>query len=253
MRYFLLVGLILSFATPVDASIAIVISNPPGAEVLIDGKAAGKTPLRKSLTEGKHELTLRKDGCQDLVQTIDVGKKVLVLRLKLKEKLYPIDIVFENINKDTMDWYIFTPDAKCIGRAPGTVNLSKGKHKLVLIKDGFEDIVVPMEIPGGESIILKDPTAGKSSWPKVSKARFLGSWLKPSSGSVVTFKADMTFQLTNQKHNGWGGKWRLLEGGKGVSIDFKDGGELVLSLQSDGTLSGVDKRRAPWQLKRIDK
>lgn len=39
-----------------------IASAPPGAEVSIDGKAAGQTPLSVDLPVGDHEIMVKKDG-----------------------------------------------------------------------------------------------------------------------------------------------------------------------------------------------
>ncbi len=39
-----------------------VVSNPPGAQVVVDGEARGMTPLTLALEPGAHEVTLKKEG-----------------------------------------------------------------------------------------------------------------------------------------------------------------------------------------------
>jgi formylglycine-generating enzyme required for sulfatase activity/serine/threonine protein kinase len=49
-----------------------VISDPPGAEISIDGAARGKTPLQIDLAVRKHDLVAHIDGWQDEWQELDV-------------------------------------------------------------------------------------------------------------------------------------------------------------------------------------
>jgi hypothetical protein len=50
-------------------------TNPPGAEVWIDGTSRGVTPLTLPLAKNRnHTVTLRKDGFEDT--TVEIGRKV---------------------------------------------------------------------------------------------------------------------------------------------------------------------------------
>jgi len=66
-------------------------SDPPGAEIRVDGQIKGFTPLRIPLSAGSHELTATKAGHHPLEATVNVpnGEKV-PLELKLeKEEVTP--------------------------------------------------------------------------------------------------------------------------------------------------------------------
>jgi len=150
-------------ASQAYAATVIVLSNPKGADVVIDDKPAGKTPFRKSLPEGAHQLTLKKAEYQDLVQTVQVGKKLVVLRLELKPKTYPVDILFKSIGEQTMGWRAYTLGGVDVGGVPGTVELPLGQAKLILAKAGFADVpVVIVVTPDLRICMLDDPKPGTS-------------------------------------------------------------------------------------------
>ena len=46
---------------------------PPGAEVTIDGVAAGRAPMKKSLAAGQHRVEARQSGFKDAAKTVSVG------------------------------------------------------------------------------------------------------------------------------------------------------------------------------------
>jgi hypothetical protein len=69
----------------------IVSSNPDGAEIEIDRKAAGNTPLTVPLSHGEHWVTLRKDGYQLWRRRIKIEGSPLELNAELlpaKEKAH---------------------------------------------------------------------------------------------------------------------------------------------------------------------
>jgi hypothetical protein len=49
-----------------------VTSQPPGAEVLIDGHRLGRTPLRRQAGPGEHQIVLHKTGYLDYQNTVEV-------------------------------------------------------------------------------------------------------------------------------------------------------------------------------------
>ena len=50
-----------------------VSSQPPGAEVLVDGRRLGQTPYRRAASVGEHEVVVHKTGYLDYLNTVDVG------------------------------------------------------------------------------------------------------------------------------------------------------------------------------------
>lgn len=50
-----------------------VSSQPPGAEVLVDGRRLGVTPYRRAASVGEHEIVVHKTGFLDYQNSVDVG------------------------------------------------------------------------------------------------------------------------------------------------------------------------------------
>ena len=49
-----------------------VVSRPPGAEVIVDGKSVGRTPLSMEMSPGAHEVRLSLPGFKGWATTVDV-------------------------------------------------------------------------------------------------------------------------------------------------------------------------------------
>ena len=58
--------------TPVPLTGVLVVSTTPVANLFIDGKLSGETPLQTSLTVGKHSLRLERKGYQPLTRTVTI-------------------------------------------------------------------------------------------------------------------------------------------------------------------------------------
>src|SRR5262249_49917454 len=48
-------------------------SQPPGADVLVDGRRLGTTPFRRPASVGEHEVIVHKTGYIEYQNTVDVG------------------------------------------------------------------------------------------------------------------------------------------------------------------------------------
>ena len=55
-------------------------SEPPEAEVLVNGEVLGKTPLVTVMARGKNELLVRAPGCETYKETLDIKAKEVVIR-----------------------------------------------------------------------------------------------------------------------------------------------------------------------------
>jgi hypothetical protein len=87
----LVVGVLLSVGAAVGVSFYFlrgepltVISVPPGASVILDGKALGTSPLSARATEGSHTIELSLDGYEPFKDVIDVPKGGTSFREPLK-------------------------------------------------------------------------------------------------------------------------------------------------------------------------
>ncbi|MFH0920119.1 MAG: PEGA domain-containing protein [Fibrobacterota bacterium] len=66
-----------------------VLSDPPGAEVLLDGMPAGRTPLSLECVSGKHTLTLSHEGFAESRRTLNVSpERPQVMRASLEKIKY---------------------------------------------------------------------------------------------------------------------------------------------------------------------
>ncbi len=118
---------------PADGTLALQ-TTPSGANVTIDRKFAGKTPLTISLqADVQHEVQISKAGYENLARTVQVatGKKK-TLAIQLKPEFGVIQFVVE-----PPDAQLFV-DGKNQGPVPAKLNLLAIGHQLELKKPGYE-------------------------------------------------------------------------------------------------------------------
>lgn len=68
---------------PVAKTPVVVRSDPSGAEVYVDGTAAGRTPARLRLPQGRRTIELRMQGMQPAIREVDVGADALAINESL--------------------------------------------------------------------------------------------------------------------------------------------------------------------------
>ncbi len=131
--------LFLGTSAPVRAEEAsgllFVSATPPGAQVLLDGKAAGSSPLTTVAPAGMHQVRVESPGYESYTRSVEVvaGKKVVV-----EAVLVRVAGALE-VQVNTSDAQVFLED-RLIGKG-GTVRvdpLDAGVYTLRVEKPGFE-------------------------------------------------------------------------------------------------------------------
>ena len=133
---------------PAWADVAID-SKPMGAEVVVDEKSLGQTPLNFELLQGRRVVQLRKTGYKKWRQTlkIDAGKTVNLGEIVLNKADGRLKIA------STPAGASLTVDGEFHGRTPLEVALAPDKpHRIRLIKEGFKPADRTLEV---ESDTLK--------------------------------------------------------------------------------------------------
>jgi len=129
-------------------------TNISGAKLYIDGKEKGETPFAIKLKEGIYSIKLEKEEYDSYSEEIPL-KKDFEKTITLNKNIFEI-IVKSNVEDSKV--YI---DGSLKGKAPYTIKLSKGKHKIKLTKDDFGDKEKEFEINKDETISFELYEKGK--------------------------------------------------------------------------------------------
>lgn len=123
-------------------------SSPPGATVLVFGEVVGTTPHRLTLDRpAAIPLELRLEGHRPLSFTLDAVARG---RYEVRARLQPAWA--------TLDLSALPPD--CVARSGDRilegpqVNLPAGRHRLVLSRFGFRDVVMDLDLQGKQRLTL---------------------------------------------------------------------------------------------------
>jgi hypothetical protein len=225
MSRFMLAAIALLLAARTEAATVLILSSPAGAEVKIDDKVVGKTPMRTSLQWGSHSLELSRAGCETHKEVLEVTSDKLVRReITLAARRYPVDIVF----KDPAEtgWYVADDRLKrllweggAFVTAPSTIRLPKGTHALRLAKGGYRDVAVRVTVSTDKPNLVEVAAVPKKGPSNLSLLRrvFVSGSHKRHDGATCVLKTDGTYTY----HGGAGGTWEVVEEGGKVYVDFK--------------------------------
>ena len=137
--------------TKAETGIIYISSNPKGAEVYIDGVKKGTTPIRLSLKEGMHKITLRKEGYRDYTKDVKIeGGKEIKLSVNLNKITYGVLTI--QTKPQGAEIYI---DGKDTGKkTPYTFKLPTGKHKILVKLKNYKDYSQTVNVKENEPTVL---------------------------------------------------------------------------------------------------
>ena len=126
------------FEVDLDPAWAVVslMSDPPGAEILVDGTPRGITPMNAEILQGEREVTIKLAGHKAWQESLEVvaGEDFAVPEIELE----PADgLAF--IRSTPSDASV-TVNGQFMGQTPVEVSLTPGqRHQVVLFKAGFQE------------------------------------------------------------------------------------------------------------------
>jgi len=123
-----------------------VISDPPGAGIMLDGKSSGKaTPYDFSgISSGGHTVEMTIVGYNSYTETVTVVPgTTVVVNHKFPSNVPPYIVVFVNSIPDGANVYI---DDSYKGVTPTSLHLEKGTYILKLTKKDYVDDVSPLYV-----------------------------------------------------------------------------------------------------------
>jgi diacylglycerol kinase family enzyme len=113
-------------------------TNPPGAEVLIDGKSYGPAPVRTEVGAGQHTFLARQAGRQPVEGNLVVQDQAVVQRtidLPLKPSAPPATNVAVTTQPPSATVYVDgTPVS---GKTPISFHVLPGHHTLIIFAEGY--------------------------------------------------------------------------------------------------------------------
>ncbi|MBK9072156.1 MAG: PEGA domain-containing protein [Myxococcales bacterium] len=123
-------------------------TTPQDATILLDGKVLGKTPWSGQI-EGKHVLTLKKDGYKPYEKELDFDPtRFYYVPVGLAEAGY---LGFLAVKANIPDAVVYIDDKVApVGKAPYRSELPPGKHKVWVTAEGYDEFTAEVEIIRGQ-------------------------------------------------------------------------------------------------------
>jgi hypothetical protein len=153
-----------------------VVSDPPGARVLIRDKLMGKTPLAESLrvNAGPATIEVVKDGYQPFTKTVDLpggGVARIEAKLAARSKIGVLVVT----SQAGASAYV---DDRAIGVVPAETQVTAGEHNVRVQLDGYDDAESTAVVVAGKrkeiNVEMSESTPLYAQW-----------WLWTGVGTVV--------------------------------------------------------------------
>jgi hypothetical protein len=130
----------------------VIDSMTEGAKVYVDGKLVGKTPFDKPipLRPGKHKLKATKAGHS----TLELNFKIRARKkTEMMVELLPFSgLVKFTANIDGAEVYV---DNKLLGHTPLIRDVVAGDHKVLILKEGYNDFASDINVKAGEKMFVE--------------------------------------------------------------------------------------------------
>lgn len=124
-------------------------SDPTGADISIDGRMLGQTPLTTHLAEGMHEVSLKKPGYNPFLRSFEVRpREPLRMTFALEQERFEGGLRFRvNVRKAR----IFV-DGKVVAVTPfhETLPVSAGTHHVLIEKDRYSQVARSVAVANGQ-------------------------------------------------------------------------------------------------------
>ena len=124
-------------------------TNPPGAEILIDGKSYGPSPVHATLTPGTHSYTVKSPGSAPFENTVtlksgDIITKTLTFSANAKTGIALVRTIPPGAT-------VQADGAQVGGQTPTSFRLSVGSHMLVVSLSGYRPVQQQVTVSENET------------------------------------------------------------------------------------------------------
>lgn len=193
--------------------------NVQGADVIINGNPAGKTPFRSQVPAGSYSVLVRAPGYFDFTQNVVVNGPTQVNAM-LQGMSYQLSVDSPNFRGAQV-----LVNGSPVGQTPFIGMLQPGSYSIVVQAPGFNDFAAAVTMNGPQNIVaVLQPAA--ASWQVVLPDAYVNKDLKGGHWSQIQIFVDGALQKTPAgqvvagRHN-----IRVVAGGFAVetAIDFQPG------------------------------
>jgi hypothetical protein len=131
----------------VNTGVLVLSSQTEGADVSVDGKLIGKTPLKDPITlrPGKYTLKMTKRGYTEYIDVFTIRARK---ETKLDIDLLPVAGILR-ITANVQPARVFV-DGKFVGETPLEAEIAAGSRTIKATKGGYRDLVKTVNVVAGQ-------------------------------------------------------------------------------------------------------
>lgn len=131
------------------AGTLVIDTNPQGAQVLLDGRNIGTTPMRIAVNPGKYRLEFVLEGYErsGLSVSVDPGET-----MRVERDLEPIVSVLEFYSNVEAVVYVDGKEAGRTAKGYLRLRLRPGEHQIVALAPGYEVFVANLRLRGNQTL-----------------------------------------------------------------------------------------------------
>ena len=134
-----------------------IVTTPPGIDVLIDGQAAGKTPVQKAAKVGKHTFTLQTPGMDPYTSNFEIRSDGYVITKRIDLSGAVAASTGQVAIQTTPPGASVSSAGKSVGGpTPATIRLPAGRYMLSLSLAGYQTLVVGVEVPTDGTVNINE-------------------------------------------------------------------------------------------------
>jgi hypothetical protein len=123
-------------------------TNPPGAEVLIDGKSYGPSPVDAKVNVGQHTFLVKQAGRESVAGNVTVQDQAVVTR---SIELPPVAPAPSGTNVEVAtnppSATVYADGAPMAGKTPTSFHLAPGRHTLIIFAAGYRPVRREIDVP----------------------------------------------------------------------------------------------------------
>lgn len=113
-----------------------VVTDPPGADVAIDTRSAGRTPLKKMLKPGRYLVNVAYPGRVPVQRTVTVSRDGVSLKLRLRpSRGKPVRLLVETQPAGAR----IVVNDEDHGTTPANLKIAPGRYQVSLTLEGYEE------------------------------------------------------------------------------------------------------------------
>jgi PEGA domain-containing protein len=148
-----------------------IVTDPPGLEIVIDGRSYGPSPVHTALSEGEHTYRVKPTGLRTFEKKFTITSGTIrILHVDFVPLPVPPTgtlVVETNPPGATVE----VDSGSFEGWTPATFELAAGPHQLRLSLDGYRPVARPVEVGGDATITLRQDMRRTLMLVRRSRAR----------------------------------------------------------------------------------